>query len=186
MIKELELRMKKERLREKTVKSETLYVGKIIRLRKDEVVLHNGRRSFREIVEHPGAVVILAEKDKQKIILVRQFRKAVEEVLLELPAGTIEPFEKTIDCARRELEEETGYQAQNWNEIIDFYSAPGFCSEKLTLFYARDLIKTKSNTDEDEFIDIVEVDEGEVSLLIKDKKIKDAKSLMGLLWWLHK
>lgn len=178
--------MKQNKFKEKTINSEKIYQGRIVQLRKDEVILNNGIRSFREIVEHPGAVVILAEKDRQKIILVRQFRKAVEGVLLELPAGTIEPFEETIDCARRELEEETGYQAQNWNEIIDFYSAPGFCSEKLTLFYARDLIKTKSNTDEDEFIEIVEVDKGEVSLLIKDKKIKDAKSLVGLLWWLHK
>lgn len=178
--------MNQDRLREKTVRSERIYKGRIVKLRKDEVMLPDGRKSFREIVEHPGAVVILAEKVQQKIILVKQFRKAVEEVLLELPAGTIEPPEKIIDCARRELEEETGYQAGKWREIIDFYSAPGFCSEKLTLFYAQDLLKTESNTDQDEFIEIAEFDKEEVRFLIKDKIIKDAKSLVGLLWWLYK
>ena len=93
-------KLKQDKFKEKTINSEKIYQGRIVQLRKDEVILNNGRRSFREIVEHPGAVVILAEKDRQKIILVRQFRKAVEGVLLELPAGTIEPFEETIDCAR--------------------------------------------------------------------------------------
>lgn len=178
--------MNQDRFREKTVRSERIYKGRIVQLRKDEIILPDGRKSFREVVEHPGAVVILAEKDEQNIILVQQFRKAVEEVLLELPAGTIESSEKIIDCARRELEEETGYQAEKWEEIIDFYSAPGFCSEKLTLFYAQDLIKTESHTDEDEFIEIIEVDKEEIYRLIKNKKIKDAKSLVGILWWLYK
>lgn len=178
--------MNQDRLWEKTLKSEKIYEGRIVHLRKDEVILPDGKRSVREIIEHPGAVVILAEKEKQKIILVRQFRKAVEEILLELPAGTLEPEEEKIECARREVEEETGYLANTWRTIMDFYSAPGFCSEKLTLFYARDLIKTKSNTDQDEFIEIIEVDREEVSLLIKERKIRDAKSLVGILWWLSK
>ncbi len=178
--------MNQDRLWEKTINSEKIYKGKIVRLRKDEVILPDGKKSVREIVEHPGAVVMLAEKEGQMIILVRQFRKAVEEILLELPAGTLEPEEEIIDCARRELEEETGYLARKLEIIMDFYSAPGFCSEKLTLFYARDLVKTKSNTDQDEFIEITEVSREEVSHLIKERKIRDAKSLIGILWWLGK
>lgn len=178
--------MKKEEISEKTYKSEQLFNGRIIKLRKDSVILPDGRKTTREIVEHPGAVVILAEKEGQTIILVRQFRKAVEEFLLELPAGTIEPSEKRIDCARRELEEETGYLAESWQEIFDFYSAPGFCSERLTFYYAHDLIKTKSNTDQDEFIEIVEVNREDISIMIKKRQIRDAKSLVGILWWLNR
>ncbi|MDD3656667.1 MAG: NUDIX hydrolase [Atribacterota bacterium] len=178
--------MSREKIPEKTFESERIYSGRIIKLRKDIVILPNGRNADREIVDHPGAVVILAEKEQQKIILVKQFRKAVEEFLLELPAGTIEPSEKIIDCARRELEEETGYLANKWQKIFEFFSAPGFCSEKLTLYFARDLIQTKSNTDQDEFIEIIEVNKVEISKLIKNKRIRDAKSLVGILWWLNK
>ncbi len=176
--------MKKDNLWERTINSEEIYKGKIVHLRKDEVILPNGKKSTREIVEHPGAVVILAENELGKLIMVRQFRKPVEEILLELPAGTIEPSEKIIDCAQRELEEETGYQAKNWQEVFDFYSAPGFCNERLTLYFASNLIKTKSNTDHDEFIEVVEIDKKEVSLLLNKKQIRDAKSLVGILWWL--
>lgn len=178
--------MNEEQIPEKSIYSEYIYSGRIIKLRKDLVILPNGKRANREIVEHPGAVVILAERKQNSIILVKQFRKATEEFLLELPAGTIEPQEELLDCAKRELEEETGYIAQNWQEIIDFYSAPGFCSERLTLFFAQNLIKTKSNTDQDEFIKIIEVNKEKVELLLQNRKIKDAKSLVGILWWLYK
>lgn len=178
--------MEKEKIPEKTIKSEQLYQGKIVKLRKDTIILPDGRKAIREIVEHPGAVVILAEREEQKVVLVRQFRKAVEKFLLELPAGTIELSEKIIDCARRELEEETGYIAKNWQEIFHFYSAPGFCNERLTLYYASNLIKTRSNADQDEFIEIVELSREEIKLLIKNRNIIDAKSLVGILWWLHK
>lgn len=176
----------KEEFPERTFKTEQIYNGRIIKLRKDTIILPDGRTTAREIVEHPGAVVILAEKKDNKIIFVRQFRKAVEEYLLELPAGTIEPLEKTIDCARRELEEETGYQAEDWQEIYSYFSAPGFCNEKLTFYFAQNLIKTSSHTDQDEFIEIVEVDKEEIINLLKNGKIKDAKSLVGILWWLNK
>ena len=141
--------MEMEHLQEKTIKSENIYSGRVIHLRKDEVILPNGKKSTREIIEHPGAVVILAQKNQELLIMVKQFRKAVEEVLLELPAGTLEPAEKNIDCARRELEEETGYQAEKWENIFDFYSAPGFCNERLKLFFAWNLNKTRTNTDHD-------------------------------------
>ncbi len=178
--------MNEERIPEKSMRSEYIYSGRIIKLRKDIVILPDGNMARREIIEHPGAVVILAENEQQDIILVKQFRKAVEEFLLELPAGTVEPSEKLLACAKRELEEETGYIARNWQKVFDFYSAPGFCSERLTLYYARNLMKTKSDTDQDEFIELIEVNKEQVKLLIEQKKIRDAKSLVGIFWWLYK
>lgn len=178
--------MDKEYLREKTIKTEQIYNGRVINLRKDEVTLPDGKKSIREIIDHPGAVVILAENKEMKLIMVEQFRKAVEDVLLELPAGTLEPNEDTIECAKRELEEETGYQAERWQKVIEFYSAPGFCNEKLTLFFAHNLVKTSTNTDHDEFIEVKDVDRSEIISLIKNNQIKDAKTLIGILWWLNR
>jgi ADP-ribose pyrophosphatase len=178
--------MEKKYLQEKTIKSEEIYSGRVVHLRKDEVILPDGRRSTREIVEHPGAVVILAQNNRGQLVMVKQFRKAIEDVLLELPAGTIEPSEEIIACAQRELEEETGYRAQKWERIFDFYSSPGFCNEKLTLYFAQNLTRTKSNTDYDEFIEIVELDIEKIRLLLQKDKIRDAKTLIGILWWLNR
>ena len=178
--------MVKNDLKEKTIKSEKIYSGRVVHLRKDEVILPDGQKSTREIVEHPGAVVILAQNNQKQLIMVKQFRKAVEDVLLELPAGMLEPSESMIDCARRELEEETGYQAKNWEKIFDFYSTPGFCNEKLTLYFAWELMKTKVNTDHDEFIEVTVVDKVKVQTLLKNNQIKDAKTLIGILWWLNR
>ena len=114
--------MKKDYLREITTKSEKIYSGRVVHLRKDEVTLPNGRKSTREIIEHPGAVVMLAENSQKQLIMVRQFRKAIEDVLLELPAGTLEPNEEIIDCARRELEEETGFRPADIKELFHFYT----------------------------------------------------------------
>ena len=178
--------MNTEYLREKTIRTERIYSGRVINLRKDEVTLPNGKKSTREIIDHPGAVVILAQNSKEKVIMVKQFRKAIEDVLLELPAGTLEPNEEIINCAKRELEEETGYQAQNWEKIYDFYSAPGFCSEKLSLFYAWNLKKTKTKTDHDEFIKVMEYDKKRITSLLNNNQVRDAKTLVGILWWLNR
>ena len=177
--------MSKDDLWEKTIHSQRIYNGKIINLRKDEVTLPDGGKSSREIVEHPGAVVILAVNNLNQVMMVRQFRKAVDNVLLELPAGTLEPSEKLISCARRELEEETGFQARKWGQIFNFYSSPGFCNESLTLFFAQDLIKTVPNTDHDEFIEVITLDKERVQKLLRKGKIRDAKTLIGILWWLN-
>ncbi|MDD2352072.1 MAG: NUDIX hydrolase [Candidatus Caldatribacteriota bacterium] len=175
-----------ENMTEKTIKSEIIYNGRVVNLRKDEVTLPDGKRSTREIIDHPGAVVVLAQGKQENVIMVRQFRKAIEDVLLELPAGTLEPQESRLNCAQRELEEETGYQAKNWEKVYEFYSAPGFCNEKLTLFFAWNLKKTKTNTDNDEFIEIIEYDRKNIISLLKNNKIRDAKTLIGILWWLNR
>ena len=169
-------------LQEKTLSSLNIYQGRIIDLYQDKVKLPDGRITTREIVKHPGAVVILAVTKKKEIVMIKQFRKPVEEVLWELPAGTIEPGEDLISCARRELEEETGYYSRKVTKVVTFFSTPGFCDEKLTLFLAEDLEKRNKNEDVDEFILIENKKISEVLKMIKENVIKDAKTIVGILF----
>ena len=171
-------------LKEITLSSSKIFQGRIINLYKDEVKLPDGRITTREIVKHPGAVVILALTAKKEIVMIRQFRKPAEEVLWELPAGTLEVGESLADCAKRELEEETGYCPHKIKKIITFFSTPGFCNEKLTLFLAEDLEKKNKNEDDDEFIQVQLIKPNEALRLVKENIIKDAKTIIGILYLL--
>ena len=170
-------------LKEKTLSSIYIYQGKIINLRQDKVKLPNGRETIREIVEHPGAVVILAITEKKEIVMVRQFRKPAGEILLELPAGKIEAGEDLKNCALRELEEETGYYPRKIKRLITFFSTPGFCNEKLTLFLAEDLEKRNKNEDADEFIEVELIKPNEALKLVQENIVKDAKTIIGILYF---
>jgi len=171
-------------LEEKTLSSAYIYQGKIINLRHDKVKLPDDRETIREIVEHPGAVVILALTEKKEIVMIRQFRKPADEVLWELPAGTLEEGEDLVSCARRELEEETGYHPRKIKKLITFFSTPGFCNEKLTLFLAGDLEKKNKNEDADEFIEVELIKPNEALRLVQENVIKDAKTIIGILYLL--
>jgi ADP-ribose pyrophosphatase len=169
-------------LENKFLSSTYIYKGKIIKLRQDKVKLPDGKETTREIIEHPGAVVILALTDDQKIIMIRQFRVAANEVLWELPAGKVEDGEDLVRCAKRELEEETGYYPRKIKKLLSFFSTPGFCNERLTLFLAEDLEERSKNEDDDEFIQVKSLKISEVLKMIKGNVIKDAKTIIGILF----
>ncbi|MGI6453372.1 MAG: NUDIX domain-containing protein [Syntrophomonadaceae bacterium] len=167
-------------LKEKTIASEVIFSGRVIKLRVDQVRLPNGKTSTREIIDHPGAVAIVALDEQHQVWLVRQYRKAVNRALLEIPAGTLDKDEEPLACARRELEEETGLKARQWQEILSYYSAPGFCNEKLHLFLAQDLYSGKACPDHDEFVEPVKMPLKEAYEAVLNNLIMDGKSIIGL------
>ena len=166
---------------ERTVRSEHVFRGDLLSLRVDEVELDSGRRTTREVVEHPGAVAILAW-DGERLAMVSQWRAAASGELLEIPAGTLEPGEQPGATARRELAEECGLAARNWEEGPSFYTAPGFSTELLTLFLASDLVPSEASAPEDEALTRSWLTLDEALAAIDDGRIGDAKSLVGILW----
>lgn len=166
---------------EATVASQRVYEGRLINLRVDTVRLENGRLTEREIVEHPGAVAVVALDEDDNVLLVRQFRKAAERDLLEIPAGTLEAGEEPIACARRELKEETGYRAECLEQVGSFYPSPGFCTEHIHLYLATGLQKGRPAPEGDEVIKTVKVPLSDVPAMVSQGEICDGKSIAGLL-----
>ncbi len=171
--------------KEITVKSEKIFEGKIINLRVDTVELQNQKYAKREIVEHKGASAIIALNENNELILVKQYRKAVEEFLYELPAGKINVAEEPKECALRELKEETGYEAKDVTKIYEIYSTPGFSNEKIYLFKAEGLTYTSTNFDEDEDIDVIAINKEKAKKMLETGQITDGKTLVGILFWLN-
>ncbi|MDW0109129.1 NUDIX hydrolase [Sporosarcina aquimarina] len=173
-----------ENFNEKTVTSETLYCGKIIELRVDEVQLPDGKLAKRELVKHPGAVAVIAITDEGKLVLVEQFRKALERTIVEIPAGKIEPNEDPKQTAIRELEEETGYRANEFTYIQSFSTSPGFADEVIHLYLAKSLEKVENPAagDEDEFINLHECTISEAEEMMNDGRIYDAKTAFAVLY----
>ncbi|MGO3751472.1 MAG: NUDIX hydrolase [Peptoniphilaceae bacterium] len=168
---------------ERTIKTDKIYDGKILSLKVETVELPNKKYSKREIIHHEPAVGIIAINDDEEILLVKQYRKAVEKVLYEIPAGILEIGESPKECAIRELEEETGYVSDNLEYLIEFYATPGFCDEKIYIFSAKGLKKTKQNMDEDEFIDLIKLPLNEAIKMIELGEIIDAKTIAGILFY---
>jgi len=170
---------------EKTLSSKRIYEGRAVRLRVDTVKMPGGRETTREIVEHSDCVAIIALDDKENVLLVSQFRKAVEKELLEIPAGSIEPGEKLEECVRREMREETGFLPKKVERLGGFYSSPGFCTEYLHFFLATELISSPLQAEDSQSIKLVRVPLSEVPDLIASGSICDAKSIAALLFFLE-
>jgi ADP-ribose diphosphatase len=159
--------------------SRVAFDGKLI-----DVTIERWGDREREIVEHPGAVAIVAVDTERRVVLVRQLREAVRMQLLELPAGTLEEGEQPLETARRELAEETGLTGGSWREVTAFYTTPGFSRERMTLFFAEGVEPGKADPEDDERIEVVHVPIGELESRLGE--IEDAKTLVGLLLYLRK
>ena len=168
-------------MEEKTLTSTYVFRGRVVTLRVDEVEVAPGTVATREVVEHPGAVGIVGITEKGEVVLIRQFRKAVDEILWEIPAGKLDLGEAPMACARRELAEETGFYSDNLRSIGSFYTSPGFSGEILHLFLARDLIPGKQTLEDDENITMHLVPYHEALRMQVEGKIKDGKTIAGLL-----
>lgn len=170
------------KLEEKTLKSEEIFSGKIISLHLQEVELPNGKTSKREIIKHPGAVAILAVTPENKIIMVEQYRKALERTIVEIPAGKLEKGEEPDACARRELEEETGYVCESLELLTSFFTSPGFADEIVHVYLAKGLTKKEDSAalDEDEFVNLEELTLEEALQYVKEQKIYDAKTIYAV------
>jgi ADP-ribose pyrophosphatase len=157
--------------------SQTVYDGKLF-----DVTLERWGEHEREIVEHPGAVAIVAVDRDGQLTLVRQRREAARKALLELPAGTLEEGESPVESARRELEEETGLRGGSWREATSFYTTPGFCRERMHLFFASDLERGEASPADDEELELVRWPVEEIAARLSE--VEDAKTLVGLLLYL--
>lgn len=166
---------------EKTMKSEKIYEGKVVTLRVDTIELPNRKYSKREIIEHSGAVAIVAVTDNKEIIMVKQYRKAIEDFLLELPAGKLDYNEDPLDCAKRELKEETGYESDNIELLCEIHTSPGFSNEKIHIFLARDLKEGEPDLDEGEYLEVDKIEIKTILNMIYRNEITDSKSISGIL-----
>jgi ADP-ribose pyrophosphatase len=181
-----------EHLRETIVASRTIYRGRLGDFRIATVEFADGRRSEREILGHPGAVVVVALDPEDRVLLVRQWRTAAGRALLELPAGTLDTADLdagTVEdpdvAARRELEEETGFRAATWRKLAEFWTVPGFATELMRLYLATDLApahEDRLGPDEDERLELVPLPWREAVELAVTGGIVDAKSIVGLFW----
>jgi ADP-ribose pyrophosphatase len=168
---------------EQKLSDETVYSGKLFSVVREVVRLANGSERPREIVRHPGAVALVAIDGQGKLLLVRQYRRAADRVLLEIPAGTREPNEDAETCARRELIEETGYEAAEVSSLGGFFSAPGFCTEYLHCYLMTGLTEKVGTADEDENIELDRLSRSEVIDAIRRGEIQDAKTISGVMLW---
>ena len=166
---------------EPTVESHVAFEGKLVTVRVDTVRLPRGKLSTREIVEHGACVCIVPVADEGEVVLVRQYRKAIEAQLLEVPAGGIEGGESIEEAVLRELQEETGYTATSLKHLCSFWMTPGWATEEMHAYLATDLKPSSLQPDEDEIIHVVKVPLSQVPEMIRSGQIRDAKSIASLL-----
>jgi len=172
--------------RGKTVSSKTVYQGNVFWVTRDEVLEPAGVKATRDVIRHNGSVVILAVDAESNpkdpgILLIRQYRHAAGKLLLELPAGRIEPGEKLIAAGKRELIEETGYRAKRWSRHTNYYASPGFLTETMTILLAEGLTQGEASPEDDEKIELHMTPLSQVLHLIHAGKIEDGKTLIGVL-----
>lgn len=166
----------------KRINRELVHKGKIIDYYQDTIIADNGMEEVFDFIGHKGAAAVVPVREDGKILMVRQYRNALDRETLEIPAGGREGTkEPTRDCAARELEEETGYKSDNLELLISIYTTVAFCNEKIDIYVARDLKPSKQNLDDDEFIEVEAHDIEELCQMIYDQKIQDSKTVAALM-----
>ena len=166
---------------ERIVTTRKVFEGRIVKLRIDTISLPNGRQMEREVVEHDAVAVIVPIDQDDNVLLVRQYRHPIGQDLLEVPAGIVEGSESPEDCARRELQEETGYAAGTLRALGRFWISPGFCTEFVYAYHATDLSPSRLPADDDEAIEVEKMPMSRVNGLIQGGEIRDAKTIAALL-----
>ena len=170
---------------ERTLSSQTIFEGRILKLRVDTVRTVDGRQSTREVVEHANCIAVIAVDADDNVLLVKQFRQALEQELLEIPAGGIDAGEGAEAAVMREMQEETGFRPQKLKHLCGFYSSPGFCDEYLDLYLATDLEPGRLHAEDTEGIELVRVPVDQIRELVASGKIEDGKTIAGLLFYLE-
>jgi ADP-ribose pyrophosphatase len=172
-----------DHLIERQVSSQELLRGNFLRIQRDTVVLPDGNQATREFVRHPGAVAVVPLLDDGRLLLERQWRHPLGQVLLEIPAGKLDAGETTLSCAQRELLEETGYTAREWAHATWVHNAAAYSDEGIDLWFARGLTAGTPELDAGEFLETVVMGFDELDALARAGKLTDAKTLIALMWW---
>lgn len=164
------------------LRTETVYRGCVVTLKRDRIVEPGGIEAVREVVVHRGSVVMLPRLEDGRVVLVRQYRYPVRQELWELVAGTLEPGESVLRAARRELMEEAGYRARRIRHLFSFYPSPGFLTEHIHVIEARDLVRSRARPEPDEHLEVALFTLEEIDRMIASGEIEDGKTLLALLW----
>jgi ADP-ribose pyrophosphatase len=173
----------------KVLESKVVYKAPVFYVTSEQVKEPSGVKVRRDLIRHPGSVVIMAldeTKAEARVLLIKQYRYAAGDEIWEFPAGRIDPGDTPLSGAKRELAEETGYKAREWTRALFFYSSPGFLDETMSVFLARDLVKGKATPEEDEFITASLVPISKAISMVMNDEIKDAKTIAGILWLAQK
>ena len=166
---------------EKVVATNRIFDGKVINLRVDDIVLPDGKKGKREIVEHNGGVGVIAVTDTKEVYMVSQYRIAAKCTMLEIPAGKLEKGEDPLECGKRELVEETGYRGKDFEYLGSYYATPGYCQEKLHIYLARGLEWVGQNLDEGEFLNVKKYSLDELYEKVMNNEIIDSKTAIAIL-----
>ena len=166
---------------EKLISSESKYKGKVLSMREDLIELPNGATSTREVVEHNGAVGVVPLTQNNEIIFVRQFRSGIREITIELPAGKLEKGEDPLECGKRELKEETGFDAKSFTKLTQTATSPAILEEIIHIYLAQGLTSGETNPDDDEFVETVVYSINDAVDMVKTGKINDGKTIIGIL-----
>jgi ADP-ribose pyrophosphatase len=171
-----------EHLRERRVGGRTLLDGNFLQVHRDDVLLPDGTHATREYIRHPGAVAVVPLLDDGRVVVVRQFRYPIGRSILEFPAGKRDPGETTLECARRELAEETGYRAREWAYACEIHNAAAYSTESIWIWFARGLVEGPQQLDAGEFVEVLKMGESELDALATGSGLPDVKTRIGLQW----